>query len=109
MPGLEPLRFNKDIPISADMGTLIQLSETISNTRTVSAIIWNSDIMAQPSSASLIEADQNCIAWLNQQAPNSVIYISVGSLATMDQKDLAEMAWGLASSDQPFLWVVRPP
>jgi hypothetical protein len=25
----------------------------------------------------------------------------------MDKKELAEMAWGLASSKQPFLWVVR--
>jgi hypothetical protein len=26
----------------------------------------------------------------------------------MDVKELIEFAWGLASSQQPFLWVVRP-
>ena len=31
-----------------------------------------------------------------------------GSLDSIDEKALAEMAWGLANSDQPFLWVIRP-
>jgi hypothetical protein len=26
----------------------------------------------------------------------------------MDVKELVEMAWGLANSQQPFLWVVWP-
>ncbi|KAK7819519.1 UDP-glucose iridoid glucosyltransferase [Quercus suber] len=26
----------------------------------------------------------------------------------MDEKELVEIAWGLANSEQPFLWVVRP-
>lgn len=56
---------------------------------------------------SLIEEDTNCLSWLDKQAPNSVIYVSLGSLATIDKKDLIEMAWGLANSNQSFLWVIR--
>ncbi|XP_058110921.1 UDP-glycosyltransferase 76B1-like [Magnolia sinica] len=60
------------------------------------------------SSNSLLTQDYSCMAWLDKQAPQSVIYISFGSLASITKTDLVEIAWGLANSDQPFLWVVRP-
>ncbi|XP_058110917.1 UDP-glycosyltransferase 76B1-like [Magnolia sinica] len=60
------------------------------------------------SSNSLLTQDYSCMAWLDKQAPQSVIYISFGSLASIAKTDLVEIAWGLANSDQPFLWVVRP-
>ncbi|XVF46620.1 hypothetical protein PTKIN_Ptkin03bG0042500 [Pterospermum kingtungense] len=58
--------------------------------------------------SSIITEDANSITWLNKQAQKSVIYVSFGSLACMDEKELIETAWGLANSKQPFLWVVRP-
>ncbi|TXG74217.1 hypothetical protein EZV62_002796 [Acer yangbiense] len=58
--------------------------------------------------SSLIEEDKSCIAWLDKQTKNSVIYVSLGSIASLDEKELTEMAWGLANSKQPFLWVLRP-
>ncbi|KAL6200271.1 hypothetical protein ACLB2K_030053 [Fragaria x ananassa] len=58
-------------------------------------------------SSSLLKEDQRCIPWLDKQSHSSVIYISLGSAASMDDKDLVEMAWGLANSEQPFLWVIR--
>ncbi|XP_038706444.1 UDP-glucose iridoid glucosyltransferase-like [Tripterygium wilfordii] len=39
---------------------------------------------------------------------NSVLYISFGSLASPEEAELKEMAWGLSNSNQPFLWVIRP-
>ncbi|KAK1357195.1 UDP-glucose iridoid glucosyltransferase-like [Heracleum sosnowskyi] len=134
VPGLPLLRF-KDIP-TADMGTLqdaIELTVNICNTRTSSAIICNTvhhlepeeivqfqhiyplqyfpigplHILAPTSSSSLLEPDTDCLTWLDNQAPRSVIYVSIGSLAILQKEELAEMAWGLASSNQPFLWVVR--
>lgn len=134
MPGLPLLRF-KDIP-TADMGTLqdaIDLTDNICNTRTSLAIICNTvdhlepeeivqfqhiyplryfaigplHLIAPNSSSSLLEPDTNCLTWLDKQAPHSVIYVSVGSLAIMEKEEIAEMAWGLASSNHPFLWVVR--
>ncbi|KAF2294873.1 hypothetical protein GH714_025819 [Hevea brasiliensis] len=43
-----------------------------------------------------------------QKAPNSVIYVSFGSIAEINEAEFLEIAWGLANSNQPFLWVVRP-
>ncbi|XVF68871.1 hypothetical protein PTKIN_Ptkin11bG0036100 [Pterospermum kingtungense] len=58
--------------------------------------------------SSLWTEDANCISWLNRQAPKSVVYVSFGSLACIDEQELIEIAWGLANCRQPFLWVVRP-
>ncbi|XP_051121530.1 UDP-glycosyltransferase 76B1-like [Andrographis paniculata] len=57
---------------------------------------------------SLLKQDRSSIDWLDKQAPQSVLYVSFGSLATMDKTTFLEVAWGLANSGQPFLWVVRP-
>ncbi|XVE69322.1 hypothetical protein DITRI_Ditri09bG0143100 [Diplodiscus trichospermus] len=59
-------------------------------------------------SSSLLPQDQSCISWLDKQAPNSVIYVSFGSVAAINETEFLEVAWGLANSKQPFLWVVRP-
>ncbi|XP_059429524.1 UDP-glycosyltransferase 76B1-like isoform X2 [Corylus avellana] len=64
--------------------------------------------LAPSSSSSLLEEDTNCISWLDKQALESVIYVSFGSMTSMDENELLEIALGLASSEQPFLWVVRP-
>lgn len=57
---------------------------------------------------SLLTQDRSSIAWLDKQAPKSVLYVSFGSIATVDESNLLEVAWGLVNSGQPFLWVVRP-
>ncbi|KAJ8570760.1 hypothetical protein K7X08_037732 [Anisodus acutangulus] len=60
------------------------------------------------SSTSILQEDNSCIEWLDRQAPNSILYVSLGSLVRIDNKELIETAWGLANSEQPFLWVIRP-
>lgn len=57
---------------------------------------------------SLFEEERNCLAWLDKQETNSVIYISMGSLAMTQKEEFVEMAMGLVHSNQPFLWVIRP-
>ncbi|KAJ4792615.1 UDP-Glycosyltransferase superfamily protein [Rhynchospora pubera] len=58
--------------------------------------------------SSLLPQDRSCLDWLDKQAPGSVLYVSFGSLASLNYEEFVETAWGLANSRQPFLWVVRP-
>ncbi|CAA7026725.1 unnamed protein product [Microthlaspi erraticum] len=59
------------------------------------------------SSSSLLTPDETCMPWLDKQEDKSVIYVSLGSLVTISEAEMLEIAWGLRNSDQPFLWVVR--
>ncbi|KAH0918814.1 LOW QUALITY PROTEIN: hypothetical protein HID58_026474, partial [Brassica napus] len=43
--------------------------------------------------------------WLNKQDPRTVVYVSFGSLADIEEKEFLEIAWGLRNTKQPFLWV----
>ncbi|XP_022745505.1 UDP-glycosyltransferase 76B1-like [Durio zibethinus] len=136
VPELPQLKF-KDIVMfeRGDLGRLRQfIAIVVQETKASSGIIWNSyedleqehltkcslyfSIPVFPigpfhkcfpaSSSSLLPQDQSCISWLDKQAPNSVIYVSFGSVAAINETEFLEIAWGLANSNQPFLWVVRP-
>jgi len=50
-----------------------------------------------------------CLQWLDSQAPSSVLYVSFGSQNLISSSHMKELALGLESSQQPFIWVVRPP
>ncbi|TKW09118.1 hypothetical protein SEVIR_6G072200v4 [Setaria viridis] len=65
-------------------------------------------ILSPSVDSSLLLQDRSCIEWLDAQPPSSVIYVSFGSLVSIDAHELTEMAWGLAGSKRSFLWVVRP-
>ncbi|XP_044462058.1 UDP-glycosyltransferase 76B1-like [Mangifera indica] len=60
------------------------------------------------SSSSLLSQDTSSISWLDKQAPKSVLYVSFGSIVAFNETEFLEIAWGLAGSGVPFLWVVRP-
>ncbi|KAF8010803.1 hypothetical protein BT93_J1451 [Corymbia citriodora subsp. variegata] len=113
---------------------MMQLIATILDIRTSSAILWNTadclekqlsnqlqkqysvpffllgplHKVAPASSTSILEEETDCLLWLDKQADDSVVYVSLGSMVSMDEGEFAETAWGLANSGQPFLWVVRP-
>nr|ACD03238.1 UDP-glycosyltransferase UGT710E5 [Avena strigosa] len=56
------------------------------------------------------DQDQDCLIldWLDTKPTGSVLFVSLGSVATVDAQELAELARGLADTGHPFLWVVRP-
>lgn len=57
---------------------------------------------------SLFTEDRTCLAWLDTQAPSSVLYISFGSISLRSEQQLQELAMGVHASGCPFLWVRRP-
>ncbi|XP_004303932.1 PREDICTED: 7-deoxyloganetin glucosyltransferase-like [Fragaria vesca subsp. vesca] len=57
---------------------------------------------------SLWKEEPECLEWLKNRAPNSVIYVNFGSVAVLTPKQLVEFGWGLANSKFPFFWVIRP-
>uniref|UniRef100_A0A803P1L9 7-deoxyloganetic acid glucosyltransferase n=2 Tax=Cannabis sativa TaxID=3483 RepID=A0A803P1L9_CANSA len=68
----------------------------------------NSKTSTYPSSNNLYDIDRSCLTWLDSQPPNSVIYVSFGSIVVMTKSELIELWYGLVNSKQRFLWVMRP-
>ncbi|KAE8773051.1 Anthocyanidin 5,3-O-glucosyltransferase [Hordeum vulgare] len=50
-----------------------------------------------------------CLAWLDGQPKASVVFLSFGSLGRFSAEQIRQMAAGLETSGQRFLWVVRRP
>ncbi|GLJ48475.1 hypothetical protein SUGI_1023250 [Cryptomeria japonica] len=51
--------------------------------------------------------EAECLDWLDKQSHNSVVYVSFGSLAIVNQRQLEEFALGLEATQKPVLWVLR--
>ncbi|XP_062077086.1 7-deoxyloganetin glucosyltransferase-like [Humulus lupulus] len=67
----------------------------------------------QPKSLSSIKSnlwkeELECLEWLNSKDTKSVIYVNFGSITPMTPQQLVEFAWGLANSEKPFIWIIRP-
>ncbi|XP_058181856.1 UDP-glycosyltransferase 76B1-like isoform X2 [Rhododendron vialii] len=136
VPEVAPLQV-KDLPsiTKNDSENLYKLlSNMVQQTKASSGLIWNTFLELEESaliqsrekfpvpnfpigpfhksslasSSSLLTEDRSSISWLNTQKPKSVLYVSFGSIVDMGGNEFLEMAWGLANSMQPFLWVVRP-
>ncbi|KAK9277568.1 hypothetical protein L1049_007113 [Liquidambar formosana] len=48
-----------------------------------------------------------CMKWLETKGPRSVVYVSFGSMVSLTEKQVEEIAWGLKESNLHFLWVVK--
>ena len=48
-----------------------------------------------------------CRKWLDAKDMGSVVYVSFGSMASLREEQMKELAWGLKRSNSYFLWVVR--
>ncbi|KAF8398342.1 hypothetical protein HHK36_017269 [Tetracentron sinense] len=48
-----------------------------------------------------------CLEWLDKQAPGSVLYVAFGTTVSIPDDQIMEIAIGLESSKQRFIWVLR--
>ncbi|KAG8384625.1 hypothetical protein BUALT_Bualt04G0137400 [Buddleja alternifolia] len=48
-----------------------------------------------------------CLVWMDQQPPNSVIYVAFGSFTAFDPTQFENLAHGLELTNRAFLWVAR--
>ncbi|CAA2998877.1 crocetin glucosyltransferase, chloroplastic-like [Olea europaea subsp. europaea] len=55
----------------------------------------------------LFHKSDDYLQWLNSKPESSVVYVSFGSLLTLQKVQLEEIAKGLLECGQPFLWVIR--
>ncbi|KAA8538107.1 hypothetical protein F0562_027715 [Nyssa sinensis] len=66
------------------------------------------DNSLKPIGSNLWKEEPECLEWLDSKEPNSVVYVNFGSITVMTPDQLVEFAWGLANSNQSFLWIIRP-
>lgn len=88
-------KFTKRRPYA--LGPLSALSQHIPNTSELNSINSN-----------LWKEEKKCLEWLNAMSAASVVYVNFGSIVELTPEQLNEFAWGLAESNHPFLWVIRP-
>eukprot|EP00250_Pteridium_aquilinum_P020078 c24694_g1_i2 orf=127-1509(+) len=67
-------------------------------------IDWNNNLHCD---SSLFTEDEECLSWLDRQPRGSVVYASFGSIISLTEKDIQELALGLEACGHPFLWVIR--
>lgn len=71
------------------------------------SLINKSDVDKTHRGQEISSNPQDCLSWLNSKEPNSVIYVCFGSMAIFQTPQLHEIAKGLESSGQDFIWVVK--
>lgn len=62
---------------------------------------------SSPNDASIISTRTTITNWLNNKPKSSVIYVSFGSLASLQEKQIQEIALALKETNHYFIWVVR--
>ncbi|GJU94398.1 UDP-glycosyltransferase 73E1-like protein [Tanacetum coccineum] len=65
----------------------------------------NLDIAERGNKAVIEEHD--CLKWLGEKEPESVLYVCLGSLASVSTQQAIELGLGLESTNRPFIWCIR--
>lgn len=60
-------------------------------------------------SSSPVDYEADCLKWLDNQPPSSVLFVSFGSGVALSREQITELALGLDASGHRFLWVLRSP
>ncbi|XP_028754111.1 hydroquinone glucosyltransferase-like [Neltuma alba] len=91
-------------------GTIRSLREEIQGKKKKPQVFPVGPIIQSGSSNDTNGSDRfDCLTWLNNHPPKSVLYVSFGSGGTLSQDQINELAHGLELSETRFLWVLRSP
>ncbi|KAL7170298.1 hypothetical protein ACSBR2_035214 [Camellia fascicularis] len=60
---------------------------------------------AQRGNKAVIDENQ-CLKWLDEEVPGSVVYACLGSLSRLTAPQLIKLGLGLEASKHPFVWVI---
>lgn len=63
--------------------------------------------LSNGTSKSTHQQRHKCLAWLDNQTKNSVIFVSFGTTTSFSDEQVREIATGLEKSEQKFVWVLR--
>uniref|UniRef100_A0A8I6YGY1 Glycosyltransferase n=1 Tax=Hordeum vulgare subsp. vulgare TaxID=112509 RepID=A0A8I6YGY1_HORVV len=59
-------------------------------------------------SMSLWKQQEECLPWLDDKEPGSVVYVNFGSITVMTNEQLVEFALKKLKVSTDFLWIIRP-
>ncbi|CAI0557423.1 unnamed protein product [Linum tenue] len=68
--------------------------------------LCNADDRAVRGKEATIGRDE-CLKWLDSKEPNTVVYVSFGSIVKFSAEQMREIAIGIEASECQFIWVVR--
>ncbi|KAI3716022.1 hypothetical protein L6452_23064 [Arctium lappa] len=66
----------------------------------------NTDDKSERGKKAAIDEDE-FLRWLESKPPNSVVYLSFGTLVEVTASQLCEIAMGLEACDENFIWVIK--
>lgn len=86
---------------------LIKYMSQICRIRSVGPLFSNPSLETSSNiSGDLTKAD-DCLDWLDTKPTSSVVYISFGTVVSLSQEQVTELAYGVLNSGVSFLWVMR--
>ncbi|KAJ4837478.1 hypothetical protein Tsubulata_013192, partial [Turnera subulata] len=88
---------------------IIEYMSKLCPIKTVGPLFKNQEDRLDSNITTVCSKAEDCIQWLETKPPTSVVYISFGTIVSLEQEQLNELAHGLLNSGVPFLWVIRQP
>lgn len=104
LPEASMVLFNSFLELE---NSVLACMDGVFKARAVGPLFMVEEKMAAPKPQTSPQKDE-CIAWLDKRPPNSVIYVSFGSMKVLSPGEAATLAEGLEASQQAFLWALLP-
>ncbi|GJR11490.1 hypothetical protein Tco_0794142 [Tanacetum coccineum] len=54
-----------------------------------------------------VTEEHDCLKWLGEKEPESVLYVCLGSHASVSTQQAIKLGLGLESTNRPFIWCIR--